>query len=88
MLRFTHASPTLFNAGLELKQMSSCFVLYPEQGVRGVLKAQYQSGLISTHAGGIGLAVHGQHFHGRVVPILQAYEKTMRVADQQTALLF
>ena len=40
--RFTHASPTMFNAGLVQKQMSSCFVLFPDTGVRGVLKCQYQ----------------------------------------------
>ena len=81
---FTHASPTLFNAGKKRCQMSSCFVIECSRDIEGFLKAQYQAGTISRHAGGIGMAVHGTSHKGKVMPILQAFEKTMHLAEQNS----
>lgn len=55
---FTHASPTLFNAGLEKAQMASCFLLPPpETDAESVLQTVHDSGLISNSAGGIGVGL-------------------------------
>lgn len=79
---FTHATPTIFNSGLELQQMSSCYVIHPGMGTRGVLDAQHDAGCISMNAGGLGMSVHSQSFHGGLVPILRAYESTTEIAEQ------
>jgi ribonucleotide reductase alpha subunit len=55
---FTHATPTLFNAGTARQQLCSCFLLAPqEDSVAGIFESLRQCALISRDAGGIGLAV-------------------------------
>jgi ribonucleoside-diphosphate reductase alpha chain len=79
---FTHATPTIFNAGLARQQMSSCYVIHPGMGTEGILNAQHDAGLISMNAGGLGMSVHSQSFHGGLVPVLRAYESTTEIAEQ------
>lgn len=56
---FTHASPTLFNAGTPRPQLSSCFLLQmKEDSIEGIYDTLKQCAMISKQAGGIGLAVH------------------------------
>lgn len=56
---FTHASPTLFNAGTPKPQMSSCFLLtMKDDSIEGIYDTLKQCALISKNAGGIGLNVH------------------------------
>jgi ribonucleotide reductase alpha subunit len=58
-LWFTHATPTLFNAGTALPQLSSCFLLtMQDDSIEGVFDTLKQTALISKGSGGIGLAVH------------------------------
>uniref|UniRef100_A0A8C5M2D4 Ribonucleoside-diphosphate reductase n=1 Tax=Leptobrachium leishanense TaxID=445787 RepID=A0A8C5M2D4_9ANUR len=55
---FTHASPTLFNAGTNRPQLSSCFLLcMKDDSIEGIYDSLKQCALISKSAGGIGLAV-------------------------------
>lgn len=55
---FTHATPTLFNAGTPKPQMSSCFLLsMKEDSIEGIFDTLKQCATISKHAGGIGVAV-------------------------------
>ena len=55
---FTHATPTMFNAGTPYPQMSSCFLLsMKEDSIDGIFETLKLCAQISKSAGGIGLAV-------------------------------
>lgn len=91
---FTHASPTLFNAGTVRPQMSSCFlVAMKEDSLDGIYDTLKTCAMISKYAGGVGLHVHniraaGTYIVGTngtstgVIPMLKVYNATARYADQ------
>ncbi|RDD39712.1 Ribonucleoside-diphosphate reductase large subunit [Trichoplax sp. H2] len=91
---FTHASPTLFNAGTCRPQLSSCFLLtMSDDSIEGIYDTLKQCALISKSAGGIGLSVHcirssgsyiaGTNGHSNgLVPMLRVYNNTARYVDQ------
>ena len=91
---YTHATPTMFNAGTPHPQLSSCFVLYmKEDSVEGIYDTLKDCARISKYAGGIGLAVHNvrasgsyiagtQGYSNGVVPMLTVYNNTARYIDQ------
>lgn len=91
---FTHATPTLFNAGTPRPQMSSCFLLaMQDDSIDGIYKTLHQTALISKAAGGIGLSVHnirstGTYIKGTngisngLIPMLRVYNETARYVDQ------
>src|SRR5438067_2522187 len=56
---FTHASPTLYNAGTPKPQMSSCYLLTMiDDSLEGIFDTIKQTAMISKCAGGIGINVH------------------------------
>ena len=64
---FTHASPTLFNAGTPKPQLSSCFlVCMKEDSIEGIYDTLKQCAMISKTAGGIGLNIHNIRATGYV----------------------
>jgi ribonucleoside-diphosphate reductase alpha chain len=91
---FTHATPTLFNAGTPKPQMSSCFLLQMrEDSIAGIYDTLKQCALISQSAGGIGLSMHnirakGSYIKGTngtsngIVPMLKVFNDTARYVDQ------
>jgi ribonucleoside-diphosphate reductase alpha chain len=91
---FTHATPTLFNAGTPKPQMSSCFLLtMKEDSIDGIYSTLKQCAQISQSAGGIGLAMHdirakGSYIKGTngmsngIVPMLKVFNDTARYVDQ------
>ncbi|XP_032878072.1 ribonucleoside-diphosphate reductase large subunit isoform X1 [Amblyraja radiata] len=91
---FTHASPTLFNAGTNRPQLSSCFLLtMRDDSIEGIYDTLKQCALISKSAGGIGVAVsciraRGSYIAGTngssngLVPMLRVYNNTARYVDQ------
>jgi ribonucleoside-diphosphate reductase alpha chain len=91
---FTHATPTLFNAGTPKPQLSSCFLLtMKEDSVEGIYDTLKQCAKISQSAGGIGLAIHnvratGSYIKGTngtsngIVPMLRVFNDTARYIDQ------
>jgi ribonucleoside-diphosphate reductase alpha chain len=91
---FTHATPTLFNAGTPKPQMSSCFLLtMKEDSILGIYDTLTSCAQISQAAGGIGLSIHdiratGSYIKGTngtsngVVPMLRVYNDTARYVDQ------
>jgi ribonucleoside-diphosphate reductase subunit M1 len=91
---FTHASPTLFNAGTPRAQLSSCFLLtMKDDSIDGIYDTLKQCALISKHAGGIGLNVHciraqGTFISGTngvsngLVPMLRVFNSTAHYVDQ------
>lgn len=91
---FTHASPTLFNAGTPRPQMSSCFLLcMKSDSIEGIYDTLKECACISKSAGGIGLSVHcirarGSYIRGTngtsngLVPMLRVFNDTARYVDQ------
>lgn len=91
---FTHATPTLFNAGTPKPQMSSCFLLtMKDDSIDGIYDTLKQCALISQSAGGIGLSIHnvrakGSYIKGTngvsngLVPMLRNFDMTARYVDQ------
>ena len=91
---FTHATPTLFNAGTIRPQLSSCFLLdIDDDSIPGIYKTLSDVAKISQSAGGIGLAIHkirssGSYIHGTngysngIVPMLRVFDATARYVDQ------
>jgi ribonucleoside-diphosphate reductase alpha subunit len=91
---FTHATPTLFNAGTPKPQMSSCFLLtMKEDSIEGIYDTLKSCAQISQSAGGIGLAMHnvratGTYIKGTngtsngIVPMLRVFNDTARYVDQ------
>jgi ribonucleotide reductase alpha subunit len=56
--KFTHASPTLFNAGLKVQQLASCFLSGTYDSLDDITKSWKQIANISKLGGGIGTHVH------------------------------
>jgi ribonucleoside-diphosphate reductase alpha chain len=91
---FTHATPTMFNAGTPSPQMSSCFLLsMKEDSIDGIFETLKLCASISKSAGGIGLAVTniraaGSYIKGTggvsngLTPMLRVYDNTARYVDQ------
>ena len=91
---FTHATPTLFNAGTQHEQMSSCYLLSMEDdSLDGIYNTIKDCALISKFAGGIGLHIHnvrakGSYIRGTngrstgLVPMLRVLNGTARYVDQ------
>src|SRR3954463_9595323 len=91
---FTHATPTLFNAGTPKPQMSSCFLLQvKDDSIDGIYDTLKQCAKISQSAGGIGINIHnvratGSYIKGTngssngIIPMLKVYNETARYVDQ------
>lgn len=52
---YTHATPTLFNAGTKRQSLSSCFLLSVEDSIEGIYKTLTDTARISKWSGGIGI---------------------------------
>ncbi|KIV79611.1 ribonucleoside-diphosphate reductase large chain [Exophiala sideris] len=91
---FTHASPTLFNAGTPQAQLSSCFLIdMKEDSIEGIYDTLKTCAMISKTAGGIGLNAHciratGSYIAGTngtsngLIPMLRVFNNTARYVDQ------
>tara|TARA_B100000925_G_scaffold273304_1_gene237940 strand:+ start:986 stop:3454 length:2469 start_codon:yes stop_codon:yes gene_type:complete len=95
---FTHASPTLFNAGTPRSQMSSCFLLDVEDSIKGIYENIGDCAQISKYAGGIGINVHDirckdsviRGTNGKtdgIIPMLRVYNATARYVNQSSKRL-
>ena len=93
-MMFTHATPTLFNAGTPRPQLASCFlVTMKDDSIDGIYDTLKSCACISKYAGGIGLSVHnirstGSYIRGTngssngIVPMLRVFNDTARYVDQ------
>lgn len=91
---FTHATPTLFNAGTPKPQLSSCFLLTAkDDSIEGIYDTLKDCAKISQSAGGIGLSIHniratGSYIKGTngnsngIIPMLRVFNDTARYVDQ------
>jgi ribonucleotide reductase alpha subunit len=92
--RFTHATPTLFNAGTPNQQLSSCFlVAMKADSISGIYDTLHDCAMISKYSGGIGLHVHDIRAKNSIirgtngtsnglVPMLKVFNSTARYCDQ------
>jgi ribonucleoside-diphosphate reductase subunit M1 len=91
---FTHATPTLYNAGSNREQFASCFLLaMKDDSIKGIYDTLSDCASISQHAGGIGLHIHNIRAtnsfiagtNGKsngIVPMLRVFNDTARYVDQ------
>lgn len=93
--KFTHASPTLFNAGTKRQQCSSCYILSTEDSIGGIFKTISDCAHISKHAGGIGISISNIRAKGSkirttngysdgIIPMLKVYNETARYVNQSS----
>ena len=92
---FTHATPTLFNAGTKYPQMSSCYLIGTEDSVDGIYKTISDVALISKWAGGVGVHISNIRASGSLIsktngqsqgimPMLKVYNDTARYINQSS----
>ena len=91
---FTHATPTLFNAGTPRPQLSSCYLIAMEDdSIDGIYNTLRDCALISKYSGGIGLHIHNirakdSHIKGTngktdgLIPMLRVFNNTARYVNQ------
>ena len=90
---FTHATPTLFNAGTAFEQMSSCYLLGTDDSLSGIFKTVADTAQISKWAGGIGIHVSNIRSNGSdikstngksdgIIPMLKVYNEVARYVNQ------
>ena len=91
---FTHATPTLFNAGTNNPQMSSCFlVAMKDDSIEGIYETLKECAHISKWSGGIGIhcsniRASGTRINGTngvadgIVPMLRVFNNTARYVNQ------
>jgi len=91
---FTHATPTLFNAGTPRQQLSSCYLIAMEDdSIEGIYNTLKDCAQISKYSGGIGLHIHNirakdSHIQGTngktdgLVPMLRVFNSTARYVNQ------
>tara|TARA_Y100001958_G_scaffold159879_1_gene163906 strand:+ start:916 stop:3594 length:2679 start_codon:yes stop_codon:yes gene_type:complete len=91
---FIHATPTLFNAGTNREQFSSCFLLTMEDdSVDGIFNTLKDCAKISKYAGGIGLSIQNirakdtfiagtNGISNGIIPMLRVFNDTARYIDQ------
>ena len=94
MKYFTHATPTLFNAGTRHQQMSSCYLLAMEDdSLDGIFNTLHDCARISKWSGGIGMHVHNIRSSGSLIkgtngrsgglmPMLKVFNDTARFINQ------
>lgn len=92
---FTHASPTLFNAGSRRAQLASCFLLKCEDDLEHIYETNKRSALISKYGGGIGIDITNVRCKGSIihanngksdglVPMCKVFNATANYANQQS----
>ena len=90
---YTHATPTMYNAGTRLNQFSSCFLLGTDDSIEGIFKTITDCGKISKMAGGIGLHItniraKGSMIRGTngpcdgIIPMIKVYNETAKYINQ------
>jgi len=90
---YTHATPTMYNAGTRSSNFASCFLIGTEDSIEGIFKTITDCGKISKMAGGIGLHVtsiraKGSMIRGTngpsdgIIPMIKVYNETAKYINQ------
>ena len=90
--KYTHATPTLFNAGCTNGQFASCFLLsLCDDSIEGIYESLAECAKISKHAGGIGIHMHNLRAHGSVIKSTGCESEglipTLRVFNESSKLV-
>lgn len=92
--QFTHASPTMFNAGTPRSQMSSCFLLpIEDDSIAGIYNTVKKAAIISKYSGGVGISISNIRATGSTIkgtggestgllPMLRVFNNTARYINQ------
>ena len=91
--RYTHATPTLFNAGLPINQLASCFLMGTEDSIEGIFGTITECAQISKWSGGIGVHISNIRAKGSyirktagisdgILPMLKVYNDVARYINQ------
>lgn len=92
-MEFTHATPTLFNAGTERNQLASCFLMTCGDSVDDITRCLSEAANISKYAGGIGIDItpirgKGSHIKGTngtsngIIPFARVFQAVAKAIDQ------
>jgi len=90
---YTHATPTLYNAGTKYQQLSSCYLMGTEDSLEGIFKTVHDAAKISKWSGGIGIHVSNIRAKGSkisktngessgIIPMLKVYNDVARYINQ------
>lgn len=91
---FTHATPTMINAGTTMPQMSSCFLTQiKDDSIAGIYETLGDCAQISKHGGGIGIHAQGVRSKGStirgtnghsdgIIPMCRVFNATARYVNQ------
>lgn len=90
---FTHASPTLYNAGTKTPQLSSCFLFQSEDSLHGIFNTISDAAQVSKYAGGIGIAINNIRANGSqirstngtsdgIIPMIRVLNSVGRYVNQ------
>lgn len=90
---YIHATPTLFNSGTKLSQLSSCFLISSEDSMEGITDTIASTCKISKNSGGIGLEINNIRPEGSIirgtngpssgiVPMLKVYNDIANYVNQ------
>lgn len=90
---YTHATPTMYNAGTVSSNFASCFLIGTEDSIEGIFKTITDCGKISKLAGGIGLHVTSIRAKGSIIrgtngpsdgiiPMIKVYNETAKYINQ------
>lgn len=91
--KYTHATPTLFNAGTNHPQCSSCYLLGTDDSMDGIWTTIKNSAMISKWAGGLGVHISNVRAKGArirstngisdgIIPMLRCYNDMVRYCNQ------
>ena len=91
--RYTHATPTLFNASMPVNQLASCFLMGTEDSIEGIFETLTDCAKISKWSGGIGVHISNVRANGSyirktagtsdgILPMLKVYNDVARYINQ------
>lgn len=92
--RYTHATPTLFTAGLKRQTLASCYLLtISEDSIQGIFETLSRCAFVSQSSGGVGLNISNVRASGTpirstngrsggIIPMIRVFNNVARYVDQ------
>lgn len=84
---FTHATPTLFNAGSGTSQMASCFLIkLKDDSLEGIMETMKRAAKISKHGGGVAIYLSNLRARNSRIKSTQGKANGLKIARVLDAL--